>query len=222
MASKRKVKKKSFKEDQLVTTAVKASRLVQEYFTHVVVGVVILVVAVAVILFVNNTRRNTARESESELARAMSEYNGRQTEAAALSFAKITDRYGGYPAGKVARYFLGKTYLSEGRYDEALGAFQDYLDAAGEDAEFACAAEIGVAVAYEGLENFSAAAELLERLSQTMDPEDPRYLDVLFQAARNYEKAGSREKAVEFYTLVDEKATGVLKDRAAVWLAILQ
>ena len=81
---------------------------------------------------------------------------------------------------------------------------------------------MGIAMAYEGLENFTAAAELLERLSQTMDPEDPRYLDVIFETARNYEKAGDRQKAIEYYSLVDEKATGPLKDRASVWLAILK
>jgi tetratricopeptide (TPR) repeat protein len=222
MATKRKVKKKSIKEDQLVTTAVKASQFVQEYFTQVVVGIVVLVVAVAVVVFVTNTRRNTARESERELAQAMTEYNARSPEAASVSFAQITDRYGGYPAGKVARYFLGKSYLATGRYEEARGAFEEYLDAAGAEGEFGEAATMGIAVAYEGLQNFTAAAELLERLSQTMDPEDPRYLDVLFQAARNYEQAGDRQKAIEYYSLVDEKASGPLKDRASVWLAILK
>ncbi|UCH84904.1 MAG: hypothetical protein JSW50_04240, partial [Candidatus Latescibacterota bacterium] len=83
MASKRRVKKKSIKEDQLVTTAVKASQFIQEYFTQVVVGVVILVVAVTVIIFVTNTRRSAAHESERELARAMTEYNARNNETAA-------------------------------------------------------------------------------------------------------------------------------------------
>ena len=92
MASKRRVKKKSIKEDQLVTTAVKASQFVQEYFTQVVVGVVILVVAVAVIIFVTNTRRNTAHESESGLARAMTEYNARDNESASISFAQLSER----------------------------------------------------------------------------------------------------------------------------------
>jgi tetratricopeptide (TPR) repeat protein len=222
MASKRRVKKKSFKEDQLVTFTVRAGQWVQEYFTQVVIGVVVLVVAVAVILFGTNTRRNTAQESERELARAMTEYNARDAESAAISFAQLADRYGGYPAGEVSRYFLGKTQLGMARYEEALETFQTYVDKAGEAGEFRVAATIGMAVAYEGLENFNAAAELLERLSQTMDPDDSRYLDVLFQTARNYEKSGSREKAIEFYSLVDAKATGSLKDRASVWLAILK
>jgi len=62
----------------------------------------------------------------------------------------------------------------------------------------------------------------LDRLSQTMDPEDPRYVEVLFQTARDYEKANARESAIEFYSLVNEKASGALKDRAAVSLALLK
>ncbi|MEJ2720665.1 MAG: tetratricopeptide repeat protein [bacterium] len=222
MATKRRIKKRRIKEDQLVTYAVKASQFAQEYFTHIVIGVVVLVVAVAVVVFVTNTRRNAGHESQRELAGAMTQYNSGDNEAAAVSFAQIADRYGGHPAGRVALYFLGKSQLALSRYDEALQSFQEYLKKAGSDDEFRVAANLGMANAYQGMENFAAAAELLERLSQSMDPDDPRYVNVLFQTARDFEESGSREKAIEYYGLVDEKATGSLKERASVRLALLK
>ncbi|UCH83421.1 MAG: tetratricopeptide repeat protein, partial [Candidatus Latescibacterota bacterium] len=155
-------------------------------------------------------------------ARAMTEYNARNNETAAVAFAQLADRYGGHPAGKVARYFLGKAYLANEQYEQALEAFEGYLNTAGEDPEFGVAATVGMALAYEGLEDFGAAAKLLEQLSQTMDPEDPRYVEVVFLAARNFEKTNSRETAIELYTIVNDTATGELKDRAAVWIAILE
>ena len=48
MASQRRIKKKQLKEDQLVTFAVNASQFVQTYFTQVIIGVLVLVVAVAI------------------------------------------------------------------------------------------------------------------------------------------------------------------------------
>ncbi|UCG50954.1 MAG: tetratricopeptide repeat protein, partial [Candidatus Latescibacterota bacterium] len=216
MASKRRVKKKRIKEDQLVTYTVKASQIVQQYFTQVVVGVVVLVVAIAVILFVAHTRRTAARESERELARAMSEYNIRDVETASVSFSQLAERYGGQPAGEVSRYFLAKSLFAQARYEEALNAFDVYLDKADGESRFTEAAIIGKAMCYEGVGNFASAAELLEQLSQTIDPDDPRYVDVLFQTARNYEKAENRDKALEFYRQVTEKATGELKERASV------
>jgi hypothetical protein len=72
------------------------------------------------------------------------------------------------------------------------------------------------------LHNYSASADLLEQLTKTMDENDPRFTEVLFQAGIDYEKAGSRNKAREFYDRVAEKGSGPLKDRASVASAALQ
>jgi hypothetical protein len=222
MASKRRIKKKKIKEDQLVTMTVKATQLVQEYFTQVVVGVLILVVAVAAVVFTTHTRRNAARDSERDFSVAMSQYNVRDVEGAATAFEQIADRYGGHRAGKFSHYFLAKSLLSQKRYEEAMAAFDEYTRKADANAPFRYAAEIGKALCHEGLHNFTAAAELLEQLSQTLEPEDPRRLEVLFQAGTDYDKAGSRDKALEMFRVVADEATGPLRDRAAVSVAILE
>jgi len=54
----------------------------------------------------------------------------------------------------------------------------------------------------ERLRNFAGAAEVLAELSQTLDEKDPRFFDVLLQAGRCFEEAGSRDKAAEFYKRV--------------------
>lgn len=222
MASRKRVKKKHIKEDQLITTAVKASQFIQRYYTQVIVGIVVLVLAVVAILFTAQTRRGNVRDSEQLFGRAMSQYNARDMETAANSFSEVIDRYGGSRAGVFARYFLGQSLLMQERHDEAMNAFEQYLDKAGTDAPFRAAATIGIAMCYEGLRDFATAAELLEQLSQTLEPEDPRYPEVLFQAATDFEKAGSRPKAVDLYREVSETATGPLKDRANAWVALLE
>ncbi len=222
MASQRRIKKKRLKEDQLVTITVKATRLVQEYFTQVIIGVLVLVVAVAAIVFTSHTRRNAARDSEAEFSVAMSQYNARDVDGAATAFEHIADRYGGYRAGKLSYYFLAKSLLANKRYEDALAAFDEYIGKADGNAPFRDAAVIGKAMCHEGLHNFTAAAELLEQLSQTIVPEDPRRLEVLFQAANDYGKAGTREKAIELFQVVADEATGPLKDRASVSVAILE
>ena len=222
MASKKRVKKRRIKEDQLVTLTVKASQLIQQYFTQVVIGVVVLIVAVGAVLVTAHLRRNAARESEREFALAMSQYNTRDVQTAAASFAQIADKYGSHDSGELSRYFLGKSLLAQGKYEEALEAFDRYLGKSGEDAPFKAAAVIGKATCLETLHNFSPAAELLEQLSQTLDPEDPRYLDVVYGAARNFERAGSKDMALELYRVVATKATGSLKDRVTVSMALLK
>jgi len=222
MTSTKRVKKKRLKEDQLVTVTVKASQFVQQYFTQVVAGIVVLVVAVGAVLVTSYVRKNAARDSDKEFALAMSQYNMRDLATAATSFTRIADKYGSQNAGEVSRYFLGKTLLAQGKPEDALQAFDQYISKAGNGAPFAAAAVIGKASCMEALHNYLGAADVLERLSQSLDPEDPRYLEVLYEAGRNYEKAGSKDKASELYGVVAAKATGPLKDRVTVSLSLLR
>ena len=222
MASQRRIKKKQLKEDQLITFAVNASQFIQKYFTQVIVGVLVLVVAVAAILFTAHNRRNAAGESEREFSMAMSQYNARDVEGAAMAFEHIADRYSGNRAGKLSQYFLAKSLLAQKQYEDALVAFDEYGRKADANAPFQHAAVVGKAMCHEGLHNFTAAGELLEQLSQTLEPKDPRRLDVLFQAATDFGRAGSEDKALELFRVVSEEATGPLKDRASVSVAILE
>ena len=222
MTSRKRVKKRRLKEDQLVTFTVKASQIIQQYLTQVVAGVVVLVVAVAAIMVTAHVRKNAARDSERDFALAMSQYNMRDLPTAATSFAQIVDKYGSHNAGELSRYFLGKTLLAQGKYEEALDAFEEYISKTGGSGSFAAAAGMGKASCMEGLHNYFGAADVLERLSRTLDPEDPRYLDVLYGAARNFERAGSKDKALDLYRVVATKATGSLKDRVTVSMALLQ
>lgn len=222
MAAKKRIKKRRMKEDQLVTFTVKASQFIQQYFTHVVIGLVVLVVAAGAILISGHLRRSAARASEREFALAMSQYNVRDLQAATASFKQIADKYGSTAGGEISRYFLGKSLLAQGNYDEALQSFDRYLSKSPKDAPFRSAATIGKATCMEGLRNFAPAAEALEELSHTLDKKDPRYLEILYQTGSDFEQAGSRDKAVELYRRVATDATGTLKDRASVALARIE
>lgn len=222
MARQKRITKRRLKEDQLVTFTVRASALVQKYYTYVVAGAIVLVVAVAAVLISVHLRRSAARDSEQKFAVAMSQYNARDLQGAASAFAEIADKYGGQRAGEYSRYFLGRSLLAENKFEEALTAFDKYIAKAGTQAPFYGAAVIGKASSLEGLHNYQVAADLLERLSQTLKDDDPRVNEVLFRAGRDYQRAGSRDKARELFSKVAEKATGPLRDQATVAIAMLE
>jgi tetratricopeptide (TPR) repeat protein len=218
----KKLKKKRIKEDQLVTTTLRMTNYVQDHFTQVVSGIVILLAAVAIIVFTGQARKNTARAAARELALAMGQYQLGDRDLAGTTFASLADRYSGHDSGIVALYFLGQCNLDRFRFDEALSAFDRYLDKASAEAAFRNAAEIGRALAYEGLQQFNEAATIMDRLSETMDPSDGRYNDVLFNAATFYREAGNSERAVEFYKRVADADMGMNKEAAAVWATLLE
>ena len=124
MGSRKRLKKRQIREDQLVTTTLRVSQFIQDHFTQVISGVIILVAAIGVILFTANVRRNAAAEAEAEFAIAMNAYKYTDRSAAAASFRGVTDRYGSHQGGIVALYFLGECYLSQFLYDAAIIAFE--------------------------------------------------------------------------------------------------
>lgn len=210
------------KEDPLVTAALRVSGFVQAHFTQVITGVVVLVAAIAIVLFMANARRGAVGESERQLAFAMDQFLLRSFESASTSFQGIADRYANHAAGQTSMYFLGECYLSLYRYQEAVDAYDRYLDSVGSGATFSVAATIAKAYAYEGLTQFEPAAEVLTTLADTMSPDDARYVDVLFGAGSFWEQAQDVQRAIGFYTRVAELATGTLKSRADVKLALLK
>lgn len=221
MARKRKLQRRRIKQDQLVTTTLRVSNYVQDHFTQVISGIVILLAAVAIILFTTQTRRNTARAADRELTLAMGQYQLGDKDLAGTTFASLADRYSGHESGVLALFFLGQCDLDRLRWEESLSAFERFLDKADANHEFRVAAEIGRAYANEGLQNFREAATILDNLSQRMDPEDSRYTDVLYNAGSFYRHAGDTNKAIEFYRQVAD-AEGPLKGRATVWLSVLR
>ena len=222
MVAKKRLSKRAIKEDPLVTLALRTSGFVQAHFTQVITGVVVLVAAIGIVLFTANARRGAVGESERQLAIAMDQFLLRSFESASTAFQLIADRYSKHTAGQTSMYFLGECYLSLYRYQEAVDAYDRYLDSVGSVATFSVAATIGKAYAYEGLVQFQPAAEVLTALADTMNPDDARYTDVLFGAGSFWEEADDIPRAIGFYTRVAEVATGTLKSRADVKLALLE
>jgi tetratricopeptide (TPR) repeat protein len=222
MTTRKRLKKRQMKEDQLVTTALKVSNFVQERFSHVITGVVVLIVIVAIVLFASQARKNSGRAAERDFAVAMNQYQTGQLEQAGTAFASLADQHSGRRSGKAAMYFLGETRMAQYRYQEALEAYDRYLDKAGDSGEFSHPAMIAKGLCYEGLGQFRMAAELMDSASKLLGPDDARYYDVLFNAGTFHWEAGNATAAAEFFRRVSEEATGPLKDRATMWLSRIQ
>jgi len=218
--SKSKLRKKDIKEDQLVTAAVRTSNFVQEHFTKVISGVVVLIAAIGIIVFTANARRNTAQASQRELSIAMDQFLLGDHLAASTTFLSISDRYSGHDAGRLSLYFLGESYRRLYRLDEALVAYDRYLNSAGPEGEYFIAAGIAKALCYEGLGQFPQAANEMARVTQTMDEVDSRYPDALYRAGTFYEEAGDLASAKDYFERASEHGSGQLKKLAEVKVSL--
>jgi tetratricopeptide (TPR) repeat protein len=205
MATTKRTRKKSYKEDRLVTYSVTFSRYVQEHFNQVITGVVILVAVIAILLFVNYSRRSATQDSERYLGAALALFRQGDIAAAKTSFEDITSRYSQTRAGAVASYFHGECALRLVSYPEAGRAYDAYLEKSEKFPEFMTAAKIGI----------------LMQITETLHQNDPRYAESLFRAGMLYKKAGMTEDAIRCFTRLSEDDTGFYKEEAEIALAAL-
>jgi tetratricopeptide (TPR) repeat protein len=213
--------RKSFKEDQLVTTTFRLTEWAQEHFNQVIIGVVVLVAVVAVLVFASNSRENSARQAEREMGAALLLYEQGEFAAAKAGFQQIYDRHKGKQA-TAARFLKAECELREGNYTQATDDYDAYLERRADYPLFESAALIGKAMAFEGLQNYGEAAKAMAAAVETLDPEDPRYYDSAFHAGDFYLRAGNTGEALKHYQMVAEKADGDLKSRAAVAVSMLK
>ncbi len=220
MATVRKVKRKSFKEDRLVTYALKVSGYAQEHFNQVIIAVGVLIVAIAVIVLMANSRRSSAAQAQRQLAQGMGLYQQGDFEAAKATFKQLSQQYGGRD-GVIAKYYTAECELAQRNHSEALKDFQAYLDGASKFPTFRVAARYGIGLCYAGLGNYAEAAAAMEQVVRETDQKDPRYLDAAYHAGEFFFQAEQREKAAEYFRIVADKGTGALKERANSAVAFL-
>jgi hypothetical protein len=96
--------RKNIKEDQLLTATVRASEWAQEHFNQVIIGIVALVAAVAVIVFVANNRAGNAEQNERQLGQALTMMQAGDLNAARGTVQQLANRAGG-DYGERARIF---------------------------------------------------------------------------------------------------------------------
>ncbi len=222
MATKRRIRKKSIKEDRLVTYSLKVSQYAQEHFNQVLTGVVILLVALAALLYITHSRRAASQNSERYLGAALALYRQGDIGAAKTSFQNVNDMFSKTRAAVIGTYFLGECDLKLGNFTEAVASFDSYLDKSEKFPEFTVAATIGKAICLDSLGQFADAAATLEQLIGDLSQDDPRYAESLFRIGSSYKKAGETEKAIQYFTEVVEKGSGPLKEEAEVFLAALK
>ena len=213
--------KKSIREDQLVTTAVRASEWAQDHFNQVIIGIVALVAAVAVLVFVANSRENNAREGERQMGSALALMQQGDLNAARGSFEQMVLRQGGQQQA-AARFFKAECELRLGNYAQAVTDYEAYLARKADYPIFAAAAAIGRGLAFEGTRQYAEAAAAMSEALEMLDKADPRYHDTAYRAAAFYEQAGNRAEALRLYEIVADGATGPLRDQARIAVTSLK
>ncbi len=219
---KKRITKRQMKEDPLVTYSLRFSRYAKEHFNQIVAGVAILIAIIGILIFTSHSRRASARQSEQYIGAALMLLRQGDIAAAKTSFEDVANRYPGSRAGITALYFKAECELKMRDFAEAMRSYDAYLSKCKEFPDFKTAAIIGKAACLEGVGKYAEAASTLELLVETIDPDDPRYMEVLFHIASFYRKAEMIEKAIPYFQQLAQKGSGALRETALISLALLE
>lgn len=203
---RKRITKKELKQDQLITTYVKATeffrnnrKLVSGTITGLVIGVIV------VIAYLNN-RNSDNLKAATELSQVLNLFNGGAYQMAIngdptrniTGLKSIVDNYGSSETGEQAKIYLADCYYYIGSYDEALKYFKNYD---GSDKLLEASADAGIAEVYEIRGDHEKSAEYFDRAASRDSKSflTPQYL---IGAARNYIKIGKKDRAADLLTRV--------------------
>ena len=208
MVAGKKISKKKLKEpDEFMTVSEQVFLFVRDHLKKVVTGGVIVVIVVLAIVFFQMWERKKEGEAQAAFASVLEAYqkvNAPYTEGTQQQYkdalGKIDEVIGKFARtapGKLSYLYKGNLHLRLGEFDEALKAYNLFLDKGERGGLFRSFALEGIGYAYEGKKDYAKALESYQKIIEMGSSSQlaGAYLGV----GRCYEKLGKNKEALESY-----------------------
>jgi len=218
----KRLSRKEIREDPFLTAVVEGWEWIRDHQNSVFVVLIVVLVLVLGGFWLNGSRKGARMEAVGQFAEGLSSYRGGDLSTADDIFALVVERYGGFREGAWSHYFIGSIALLQGRNDDAIEAFDRYLDESRKYPFYRDAAKAGKATALENERRYEEAAELY--LALATRPETNGFMNGLYleRAAENFELAQRIDKAIATYEQLLDETSGVEKRDIETKLEILR
>jgi tetratricopeptide (TPR) repeat protein len=214
--------KHDLKEDNFVTTVLKAREYIYAHQNAFFVGLIAVIVIIAGALWMSGSREKTREEAAVQFAEALSSFRSGDIKTAEEMFKIIDERFGGMEEGAYASYLAGQCALEDGRNTHAIEYFQSYLDRSAKYPFFHDAALDGVATAWENERDYVKASEAYLRLADELRTNSFSEMAYLRKAADALKLAARREEAIEVLERLQDLSTGIEKRDIEIEIEILR
>ena len=208
MAGKKKITKKKLKEsDEFIDFSERAYFFVARHFkTFLTGGIVVVVVILSLFLF-QRWEKSKEEGANQKFSLAVQNYqmvSSPYREAPQEGYKNLLQEFdqviAGYPrtsSGKLSYLYEGNIYLRLGQFDEAVKAYNTFLQKAGKEKLYRSFAMDGLGYAYEGKKDYEKALDAYKKTLET--GESFQRADACLGMARCYEKLGKSKDALENY-----------------------
>lgn len=194
-----KVKRRDLKEDKVYVTMAGIGEFFVRHRFKFALGALGLLVAFALAYYWNLRSERLASEASLALYKA----NKIEDQAGELeALAKVYQDYAGTPSAAMARYERANLLYEQGKYEEALKAFQEFVTRDPKHPAASAAME-AMGYCYESLDRWKEAANEYETLRKRY-PSLPAAKRVTYRLGLCYEHLGEKDKAANAYRKTEE------------------
>jgi outer membrane protein assembly factor BamD (BamD/ComL family) len=220
--SSARITKKQLKGDTFIATTLKAWEYVRDHEKRFFIGLVVVVIAVALAGWAAYAKKQNREKASSQFADALTSFRTGDLKTAEELFSFVAKEYGGTEEGVYAGFFLGKCNLENGKYLDAIQAFDRYISKSGRHPFFHDAALEGKAVALENERRYVEAGDAYVELTKKIKANRFMESSYLKRAAENYRLGNRTEKAIEILSSLLDKTSGTERRDIEIEIAVLR
>ncbi len=208
MASTKKIIKRKLKEpDEFITLTERIYLFVTHHGKPIALGVGIVLVLLLLVYLFQTWERKNSEGADQMLNSAVETYqmvSSPYREGSPQEYKNVVERFNEVIAkfpktqsGKLAILYKGNIYLRLGEFDEAIKAYEDFLEKAGKEKLYRAFAMEGLGYSYEGKRDYEKAIRAFQKVIDS--GESFQLANAYLDLGRCSEKMGKTKEALENY-----------------------
>ena len=208
MTSPKKIIKKKLKEpDEFVTLTERAYIFISHHFKPIAGGAVLVLVLILLFLLYQRWERrneenafqmlNAAVETYERVTSPYREASAQEYKNVLDGFKEVATKFPRTSPGKLAILYQGNINLRLGEFDQAIQAYENFLQQGGTGRLYRCFVMEGLGYSYEGKKDYEKAVNAYQK--EIESGEDFELANGYLGLGRCYEKLGKAKEAVENY-----------------------
>ncbi len=208
MTGAKKIIKKKLKEpDEFVTFTERAYLLISRHLKPIAgAGIIVLLIVLCFFLFQRWERRNeenafqmlnVAMETYQMVNSPYREGSPQEYKSVLEKFKEVATKFPKSSSGRLAVLYEGNVDLRLGEFDQAIQAYESFLQKGGKEKLYRCFAMEGLGYSYEGKKDYERAINAYQK--EIESGENFQLANAYLGLGRCYEKLGKSKEALENY-----------------------
>ena len=205
--TKKIIKKKLKKPDEFITLTERTFLFITHHSRSIAVGAgIVLILLLCIFSFEKWEKKNEenayqmfhlAVETYEMVSSPYRDGSPQEYRAVLEKFDEVITKYPRTSSGKIAMLFKGNIYLRLGEFDDAIKAYEAFLQKTGKEKLYRSFALDGLGYSYAGKKEYEKAVDAYQRLAGL--GEGFQSADAYLGLGRCYEKIGKSKESLENY-----------------------